>query len=98
MNHLEEIATYVKLPMIMYCDNQDTIHIISNSIFHGRTNILKYIVILLKKESSVIATHYVSIGAQRAEIFTKYLSTLNWICYVTHWDCMIYTSQLEGES
>ena len=38
MTHLlEKLCFDVKLPMSMYCDNQATIHIAFNLVFHERT-------------------------------------------------------------
>ena len=34
---LEELRFVVKLPMTMHCDNQATIYIASNPVFHERT-------------------------------------------------------------
>ena len=70
---LEELRFELQLPMDMYCDNQATVHIASNPVFHERT---KYIEVDChpvheRVENGIIATPFVSTGAQLAHIFTK---------------------------
>ncbi|GFZ21391.1 hypothetical protein Acr_29g0005530 [Actinidia rufa] len=47
---LEDKMFEVQLPMRMYCNNQATIHIKSNPVFHKKPNTLRLIVILFARE------------------------------------------------
>ena len=72
---LKELKFVVKVPMTMHCDNQAAIHIASNPVFHER---IKHTEVDChinreKVEDSVIATPYVSMRVQIADIFTKVL-------------------------
>ena len=72
---LEELRFVVKLPMTMHCDNQATIYIASNPVFHERTKHIKVDCHITweKVEDGVIATPYVSTRVQIADMFTKAL-------------------------
>ena len=70
---LVELMFLVQLHMRMYCDNQTAIHIAFNPSFHEKT---KYIevdchIIRERVEKDVIATSFVFIGTQFADMFTK---------------------------
>ena len=61
---LEELKFEVKLPMTMYCNNQATIHIASNPMFHKCTKHIELDCRLVHEqvERGVITTPYVSTG------------------------------------
>ena len=85
MRHLlEELCFEVKLPMSMYCDNQEFIYIASNPVFHEMTKHIKVDHHLIRErvEKGIIATPFVSTGAQLANMFTKSLfkSRLECLC------------------
>ena len=63
------------LPMTVHCDNEASIHIASNLVFHEWTEHIDvyYHITREKVEDGVIATPYISIRVQIANMFTKTL-------------------------
>jgi hypothetical protein len=56
---LQDIGFLAPTPILLSCDNQATIHIASNLVFHERLNILRSIVIMSEtKYSKEIYLHH----------------------------------------
>ena len=81
---LRDLGIEINTPMTMHCDNQASIDIVSNSVFHERT---KHIEVDCHKvrqavEQQVILPCYTRSEDQLADIFTKAASSK--VCEFIH--------------
>ena len=69
----EELMFDVPFPMSMYCDNQATMHIAFNPVFHERIKHIEIYCHIVRErvEKGVNITLFVTTSAQLADMFTK---------------------------
>jgi hypothetical protein len=95
---LTDMGIHHPQPMILLCDNQSSIHIAANPVFHVRTKYIEmdYHVVPEQVQAGTIRTQHVRTTQQCVNIFTKPLDALSLSLCKASWVYSTRTIQFEG--
>ena len=79
-----EVDIKTPVPTKLWCDNQTTLHIASNPVFHDQTKHIKIDCHFIREkiQPGLISIGYVKTGAQLGDIITKALNgdRISYLC------------------
>jgi len=95
---LQDLGVSYTQPTTMYCDNQSTIQIASNQVFHEHTKHIEIDCHIVQEKINVgpLKLLPISSSIQTADIFTKSLPPSTFQLLHSKWGMKNIYSQLEG--